>query len=94
MKEVIILVVISIVIFLFIYSSYNTKENYEPQDMGSRRFWGFGKESAYSYDDTRENQNFCYITTPDYMCMPGYKKIFNELLKREECCTSVINYGK
>lgn len=94
MKEVIILAIVSVVIFLLTYSSYNTKEGYEPQDMGSRRYWGFGKEAAYSYDDNRQNDNFCYLTTPEYICRPGFKNVFNELLKRDECCVNTVNYGK
>jgi hypothetical protein len=73
-------------------SSATTLERYEPEDMGGRRYWGFGREYGYSVDDTKQQLNFCYQITPNYVCRAGYTRSINAVTRREECCVNRYNY--
>lgn len=87
------LVVIGLLVY-YLLTKNPSKEHYEPRDMGSRHYWGFGREYAYSFDDTKEEQNFCYLITPDTVCMPGYKHSINPETLGNQCCVYWTNYGK
>lgn len=69
-------------------------EQYEPRQMGSRRYWGFGRENAYGYLDHHEEHGRCYPAsqTEHSGCLSGYRLHQNMFTGRPECCVNVSNY--
>lgn len=65
-------------------------ENYEPQDMGSRRFWGYGREYGYALGTHDDTYGLCHETTPDDNCVSGFFK--NIKNKKHYCCVNPSNY--
>jgi hypothetical protein len=86
------IMITAIVIAISLKRNVHIDENYEPQDMGTRKYWGFGRDYGYSYDDTGQQDNFCYISSPEFLCVQGYEKVVNSRTKREECCVNAYNY--
>ncbi len=82
---------IGIVIYLIVKSG-KISESFDPQDMGGRTFFGFGRPYGYSVFDTDAPQN-CYQNDPLQVCRPGYTRSINNLTWRDECCSNATNYG-
>jgi len=66
------------------------KENYDPQDMGGRNYWGFGREYGYPQRDMDYVQPICYQISPRHLCREGYSRKINSITLGDECC--VNNY--
>ena len=66
------------------------KENYDPQDMGSRNYWGFGREYGYPQRDMDNSRPVCYQISPRHICREGYSRRINSISMGDECC--VNNY--
>ena len=99
--EIVLIVVVAVVaILLFTQRCQPAKdckkcaEDYEPQNMGSRRYWGFGRENAYSVDDHQENHGPCYpASLREYRpCVAGYSLYTNKQTGRLECCVNASNH--
>ena len=70
----------------------HTKEKFDPQDMGGRNYWGFGREYGYAQWDNDYMPEICYQITPHYMCRPGYTRKINPNTGGSECCVNSYNY--
>ena len=79
-------------VMAFILLQKHTKERYDPQDMGGRNFWGFGREYGYAQWDNDYFPELCYQVTPHYMCRPGYTRKINPQTNGSECCSNAYNY--
>ena len=56
---------ILLIVFIFVvavvigkYVKPHIFDEYEPQNMGSHKYWGFGRDYGYSIDDTLQRDNF------------------------------------
>lgn len=77
--------------YFFLYKK-GSLENFDPQDMGGRKFFGFGREYGYSPDDMDGAPDICYQVTPEYVCMPGYDRKRNYKTGMDQCCVQDSNY--
>lgn len=91
---VIILIVLAVLDYKFYLRNSESEEDYEPQNMGSRRYWGFGRENAYGVYDHFENHGPCYQASQNEFrkCLPGYEMYTNNYTGRLECCVNASNY--
>jgi hypothetical protein len=93
---------ILLIVFIFVvavvigkYVKPHIFDEYEPQNMGSHKYWGFGRDYGYSIDDTLQRDNFCYqVTFDNYYCQPGYHRRTNPNTLRQECCVNRFNFGR
>ena len=93
LKTVILYAAISVAVVAVIYiirkkceNHSSTSENFDPQDMGSRNFWGFGREYGYPNWDLDFSTQVCYQVTPRFLCRPGYSRKINPSTGGSECC--------
>ena len=91
-KRILTIVVVLLVIIFIMYSSSN--EGYEPHNMGSRRYWGFGRQYAYSTLDHHEDHGPCYMSGQNEhrACRPGYTRFVNKYTDQNQCCVNLSNY--
>lgn len=87
-------ILLAIVAFILVMMLRYKPEMYEPQNMGSRRYWGFGRENAYSIFDHHEDHGPCYQASQNEYreCLPGYTRHYNKVLDQIECCVNLANY--
>lgn len=69
------------------------KENYDPQDMGDRNYWGFGREYGYPQRDMDIGKTICYQISPRHICRDGYSRRINSITMGDECCVNNYVYG-
>ena len=80
------------VIILIVRNSAHTKERFDPQDMGGRNFWGFGREYGYAQWDNDYLPQMCYQISSRYFCRPGYHRAINPATGGSECCPNSYVY--
>jgi hypothetical protein len=68
------------------------KENYDPQDMGGRNYWGFGREYGYPQRDMDITQPICYQISSRHLCREGYSRKINTITMSDECCVNNFVY--
>ena len=75
-----------LIVILVIFSKYHN-EYYDPQDMGGRNFFGFGRGGDYGYSvfDMDFAPQQCYQTTPLEACRQGYYRTVNYNTLADEC---------
>lgn len=91
-KEIFIVAAILIAVVAFIYYYRRDVEGFDPQDMGGRKFFGFGREYGYSKFDV-DSSDHCYQSTTSDACEPGYSRRINAQTSTIECCGNKSNYG-
>jgi len=87
------LIIVILSIFVLLYLS-NTQEGYEPQNMGSQRYHGFGRQNAYNTFDHHEDHGPCYQSGQNEhrSCLPGYTRFVNTYTDQVQCCVNLANY--
>jgi hypothetical protein len=85
-------VVLTISVIYLLSIKGKVKEGFDPQDMGGRKYFGFGREYGYSVFDMEGAPEICYQTTPEYVCMPGYNRKRNYKTGQDQCCVNGSNY--
>ncbi len=93
--------IIALIIGFMVFTNTRRKENYEPQNMGSRRYWGWGRQYGYGLPEHGEDHGFCiplmrrkYNWAWRGKCPAGYSKHMNPITGYEECCVNSRNYGR
>jgi hypothetical protein len=74
------------------YNQRTIKENYDPQDMGGRNYWGFGREYGYPQRDMDITQPICYQISSRHLCREGYSRKINTITMSDECCVNNFVY--
>lgn len=69
------------------------REHYDPQDMGGRKFWGFGREYGYAQRDMDHPAQVCYQISSRHLCREGYSRKINPVTLGDECCANSFVYG-
>jgi len=63
-------------------------EHYDPQDMGGRNYWGFGREYGYPSRDMDHPQQQCYQVSNRHLCREGYSRKINPVTLGDQCCVN------
>jgi len=72
----------------------HTDEHYEPQNMGSRKYWGWGREYGWSQGESHQDRYFCYPASQRefWNCLPGYSLKKDAVTGFLQCCVNELNY--
>lgn len=72
--------------------AYSDIEFYDPQDMGGRNYWGFGRPYGYPQRDMDFAQQICYQVSSRELCREGYSRNVNPSTLGDECCVNSFVY--
>ena len=88
------IIILSVIVLGLVFALNYRKEGYEPHNMGSRRYWGFGRQNAYSVLDHHEDHGPCYQSgqREHKACLPGYTRYVNRYSDQVQCCVNLSNY--
>jgi hypothetical protein len=90
-KSLIIGCALAIITVILLWKSIPYRnEYYDPQDMGGRRFWGWGKSYGYPITDMDYAPQQCYQVARNYLCREGHTRKINPVTNGDQCC--VNNY--
>ena len=73
---------------------HHSLESYEPQNMGSRKYFGWGREYGSGQWDTHDDRYFCYPASlrEFWQCLPGYSLHKDTNTGFLQCCVNEMNY--
>jgi len=84
---------IAVYITFFHKSSTKVSEYYDPQAMGGRKFWGWGRSYAYPQSDMDFAPEICYQVERNYLCREGHTRKINPVTNGDQCCVNNFVYS-
>jgi len=94
MNEKLVLICLLFVFAIIIIwrSGSNANEYFDPQDMGGRKFWGWGRSYGYPQSDMDFAPEICYQVTRNYLCREGHTRKINPVTNGDQCCVNNFVY--